>query len=146
MRSSVKPTGAGCSLWAPCDRLSAQLRRAPETLGRVAGALRRARTGEVQQEAGCVVVWLWQHVGSIFCYRRERQEGCLDPRSSRIGHAPRKARRWRRFALRAGLMIHAPATIAKAKTPGMTASQLLAAANAPAPPQLNEDRASAKVA
>src|SRR5438045_1139966 len=30
---------------------------------------------------------------------------------------------------------HAPATIAKAKMPGMTASQLLAAANAPAPPQ-----------
>jgi hypothetical protein len=43
-------------------------------------------------------------------------------------------------------MIQAPATIAKAKTAGMTASKLLAAPNAPAPPQLNEDRASAKVA
>jgi hypothetical protein len=96
-----------------------------------------------------VVARLWQHVGPIFCYRRDRPEGSLGPRSSHIGRAARKARRRRRplrFALRAGLIIHAPATIAKAKTPGMTASQLPAAANAPAPPQLNEDRASAKVA
>jgi hypothetical protein len=54
----------------------------------------------------------------------------------------RRRRRPLRFVPRAGLIIHAPATIAEAKTPGMTASQLLAAANAPAPPQLNEDRAS----
>src|ERR1700731_2528882 len=43
-------------------------------------------------------------------------------------------------------MTHAPATIASAKSPSMRASQMLAGANAPAPAQLNDDSASAKVA
>ena len=45
----------------------------------------------------------------------------------------------------AGLMTQAPATTAKAMSPEMTASQVLAGANAPAPAQLNDDSASAKV-
>src|SRR6202047_1684515 len=51
-----------------------------------------------------------------------------------------------RFVCLAGLMTHAPATIASAKSPSMRASQVLAGANAPAPAQLNDDSASAKVA
>jgi hypothetical protein len=46
----------------------------------------------------------------------------------------------------AGLISHAPATIASAKSPSMTASQMLAGASAPAPAQLNDDSASARVA
>jgi len=46
----------------------------------------------------------------------------------------------------AGLMIHAPVTIASAISPGMVASQELAAASPPAPAQLHDDSASEKVA
>jgi hypothetical protein len=43
-------------------------------------------------------------------------------------------------------MIHAQATIARPISPGMMASQVLAAASAPTPAQLNDDSASANVA
>src|SRR5215469_6206972 len=51
-----------------------------------------------------------------------------------------------RAVLLAGLMNHAPATIANARSPWMTASQVFAGASAPAPAQLNDDSASANVA
>src|SRR5580700_885599 len=46
----------------------------------------------------------------------------------------------------AGLIIHAPATIARTNNPGMTASQVPVAAKAPVPAQPIDDSASAKVA
>ena len=46
----------------------------------------------------------------------------------------------------AGLMNHALATTERATNPGMAASQVFAAASAPAPAQLHDDSASAKVA
>jgi hypothetical protein len=48
--------------------------------------------------------------------------------------------------LRAGLISHTPARIAAAMTPGTTASQVPAAANAPVPAQIVDDSASAIVA